>query len=141
MKFGTLFCIGLVVLGILLARAMFIDDDPRRPVAGPPPRQSGPRPPSKPLFDKSEAMQAKRQQLIRAMMDEGIISKVTVPGTLPRAWVLPRFYSLDFEFKQNFADVIYGYYFSDKSGMVLFYDNFSGQKVGEFSHSRGLRMK
>jgi hypothetical protein len=43
------------------------------------------------------------------MMAERLISKVDVPGSLPRVHVLPRFYSLTFDDRQRTVGVVAAY--------------------------------
>lgn len=135
MKLGTLAVVVVLVLLVIALRGSL--DDPPKVRAAPPSRRR--RPPA-PLFDKSEEAQAKRLTAIQMGMDQRIITKITVPGLHPRAWVLPAFYQLDFETKQNFGNVIYCYYMTGGTGRVLFLDNFTGKKVGQFSYGSGLKM-
>ena len=62
-----------------------------------------------PTIDRSSTVQAKRKDLIERMMAERLISKVDVPGSLPRVHVLPRFYSLDFDERQRTVSVVAAY--------------------------------
>ena len=96
-----------------------------------------------PIIDKSPAMQNKRKKMMQDLIRNGVFEKVTVPGTLPRLWVTPSFYLLDFDTKQSFVSVVYAYYFDGTSygDVVLIYDNLSGKEVGKYSTVQGLNMK
>ncbi|MBA2439983.1 MAG: hypothetical protein H0V50_04835, partial [Thermoleophilaceae bacterium] len=43
------------------------------------------------------------------LMSEGIFQKIETPGNLPRLWVRPRFYALDFDTKASFVSVLYAF--------------------------------
>lgn len=92
-----------------------------------------------PIIDKSEAMQADRLEFIQKLITNGVIQKVEVPGHLPRAWVRPGFYTLDFDTKESFISVIYSYYFdgTEVGGSVRLYDSLSGNEVGSYSLVKG----
>ena len=85
--------------------------------------------------DKSAAMQAKRRELIDKLIKQGVFQKVEVPGSLPRIWVRPVFYTLDFDTKESFVSVVYAFYFdgSNASDMVRIFDSRSGKQVGRYS--------
>ncbi|MCK4326382.1 hypothetical protein KAU86_02390 [bacterium] len=94
--------------------------------------------------DKSADMQEQRKQLIEKLITQGIFAKVEVPGSLPRLWVKPAFYTLDFETKEKFVSVVYAYYFdgSNYGDTVRIFDNMSGKEVGSYSLADpGLRLK
>jgi zinc-ribbon domain len=93
---------------------------------------------------KSEGMQQSRKELIGKLINDGIFQKVEVPGSLPRVWVEPRFYALDFDTKEKFVSVVYAYYFdgTDMADTVRIFDSRSGKEVGDYSLvNPGLRMK
>jgi len=51
-----------------------------------------------PTIDKSPAIQAKRFALIQKLFDQGLFTKLT-QGDMPKVYVTPRFYALDFDDK------------------------------------------
>jgi hypothetical protein len=94
-------------------------------------------------IDKSPEMQADRKKLIEGLVAEGVFQKVEVPGSLPRLWVRPAFYSLEFERKEKFVSVVYALYFdgSKQTDSVRIFDSLSGKEVGSYSLvSGGLKM-
>jgi len=94
-------------------------------------------------IDKSSEMQAGRKKLIQDLIEKGIFQKIEVPGTLPRLWVRPGFYLLDYDTKQQFVSVVYAYCFEDESmgNIVRIYDSLSGKDVGGYTLLSGLKMK
>ena len=99
---------------------------------------------SGPSIDKSPEKQAARKRLIEKLISEGVFQKVdTMGGNLPKAYVRPAFYNLDFETKQQFVSVVYAYYFngSNISDLVILRDSRGGKDVGDYAPSRGLKMK
>lgn len=93
-------------------------------------------------IDKSDAMQAKRRELLEKLIAQGVFQKIEVPGNLPRVWVRPAFYQLDFDTKQSFASVVYAYHFdgSNPTDSVRLFDSMSGKEVGSFAPPGGLTM-
>lgn len=93
-------------------------------------------------IDKSEAKQAGRLKLMEKLGKELVFQKVEVPGNLPRLYVTPRFYTLDFDMKQSFVSVVYAYYFDGKNitDSVRIYDSKSGKEIGGFSMPGGLKL-
>lgn len=94
-------------------------------------------------IDKSEAAQTRRIALIRRLTDEGIFQKVETPGNLPRVWVEPAFYALDFGDKQQFTEVVYAYFFdgSNSSDHVRLFDRFTGKEIGGYTAQSGLSLR
>jgi hypothetical protein len=67
-----------------------------------------------------------------------------MPGNLPRVWVRPAFYALDFDQKQDVIGVVYAFYFdgSNISDLVRIYDSKSGREIGSYSTvNPGLRLR
>jgi len=93
-------------------------------------------------IDKSETKQAGREKLIKKLQTERVFHKIETPGTLPRLYVAPRFYTLDFDMKQQFVSVVYAYYFDGKkiTDSVRIYDSKSGKEVGYFALPQGLKL-
>lgn len=93
-------------------------------------------------IDKSAAKQAGRERLMKKLGSEGIFQKIVVPGNLPRLYVAPRFYRLDFDTKQNFVSVVYAYYFDGKNvtDAVRIYDGRSGKEIGSYTVTQGLKL-
>jgi hypothetical protein len=94
-------------------------------------------------IDKSEETQKKRKELIQNFTKTGVIQKVEKLGSLPQTWVNPVFYTLDYDDKKSIIEVVYGYYFDDieADNFVIIVDGLSGNEAGDYSYSRGLKMK
>lgn len=86
-------------------------------------------------IDKSAEAQKKRKELIERLIGRGLFEKIEVPGSLPRLWVTPAFYALEFDSKESFVSVVYAYYFDgdDLSDSVLIFDSKTGKRVGSYS--------
>ena len=76
------------------------------------------------------------------MIQQNIFDKVEIPGTLPHLWVKPSFYTLNYETKKKFVEVVYAYFITENKvyDMVIIYDNMTGNKIGTFSEY-GLSLK
>jgi hypothetical protein len=63
--------------------------------------------------------------LIQKLIRERVFVKTDTPGSLPRVYVGPAFYGLDFDTKQQFVSVVYAYYFdgSNASGAKLYHSS------------------
>lgn len=92
-----------------------------------------------PTIDKSEAMQADRLALLKRLVNEGVFTKFEIPGTLVRAFVGPRFYTLSIDDKQRFASVVYAYSYdgSNPTDLVRLFDGMSGKEVGKYPSANG----
>lgn len=92
-------------------------------------------------IDKSPSMQAERKGFLERAIQEGAFQKIETPGSLPRVWVKPGFYTLDFDDKASYVSVVYAYYFdgSDQSDLVRIFDGKTGKEIGSYSDS-GLRL-
>ena len=84
-------------------------------------------------------MQEKRAKLLQDLVNRNVFTKIEMPGNLPRVWVGPIFYTLDFDVKQNFASVVYAQYFDGKglTDSVGLYDSKSGKEIGRYSAAGG----
>ncbi len=97
-----------------------------------------------PEIDKSPEMQKQREAMIQKLIQQGIFWKVEVPGNLPRLWVRPGFYQLDWDQKQTFVGVVYAYYFDGRglTDTVRIFDDRTGKEIGDYSQvNPGLRLK
>ena len=93
-----------------------------------------------PKVDKSPEMQAGRKKLIEKLISTRVFHKVETPGNAPRVYVLPAFYELDFDMKQQFVSVVYAYYFdgSDAYGdLVRVFDARTNKSVGTYTIATG----
>lgn len=97
--------------------------------------------PSTPVatIDKSPQMQEKRADLIEELTRLQVFAKIESPGSVPRVWVRPAFYLLDFDQKQNFVSVVYAYHFDGSSAgdFVRVIDNQTGKEIGQFNPRLG----
>ena len=99
--------------------------------------------PKKPTVDKSEKMQKGRQELLGKLMGEKVFTKYEAGTTgTARAYVAPRFYTLDFDQKQNFVGVVFAYYFDGAGNfdMVRLIDSRTNKTVGSFTQETGLKL-
>lgn len=84
-------------------------------------------------------MQSDRKAFIQKLMNKGVFQKVEVPGNLPHLWVKPAFYTLDFDTKSKFVNVVYAYYITQdpKYNIVVLYDSQTGKEVGKYAEVYG----
>jgi hypothetical protein len=92
-------------------------------------------------LDKSEKMQATRAKLIADLVSRRIFVRHEMPEDVARLWVAPAFYTLDFRDKQQFASVVYAYYFNDTNprNLVRLVDSRTNKTVGTLT-SAGLEL-
>lgn len=94
-------------------------------------------------IDKSPQIQADRKKLIETLTGEGVFSEVVRNGTtMPRAWVTPRFLSLDFKEKQDVVSVVYAFYFAEmnQQNSVALINSKTGKEIGRFFGETGLKL-
>jgi hypothetical protein len=93
--------------------------------------------------ERSPAKQQQREAFIRKMIDRGIFTRTEDRGGgLVRAWTGPVFDGLDVQAKEDFAGVVYAYYFdgSSPSASVILHDGRTGKKIGSMTRY-GLSMR
>jgi hypothetical protein len=75
--------------------------------------------------------------LIQKLINEGVFTKVDIPGKLPRVYVTPRFNALDFDTKQKFVSVVAAYHYDNKDWLrtVRVMDSRANKEIGDFSIS------
>ena len=88
--------------------------------------------------DKSEETQKGREKLIKDLKRKGLFRKIESWDGYHhdvRVWVGPAWYDVAFDSKQNFAAVVYGYYFDGTSYLdcVTIVDNMTGKEIGQYS--------
>ena len=88
---------------------------------------------------ESKKKQAEREKFIQGLISAGVFQKVDpMGGTIPKIFVRPAFYQLDFDQKQAYVSVVYAYYFdNDVSKQVILRDSRSGKDVGRFAPNLG----
>ena len=89
-------------------------------------------------------MQSDRMAFIQKLLNKGIFQKVEVPGNLPHLWVKPAFYTLDFDTKSQFVNIVYAYYITQnpKYDIIVLYDSQTGKEVGKYAEDYGgLKLK
>ncbi|BDV42289.1 hypothetical protein GURASL_12120 [Geotalea uraniireducens] len=87
--------------------------------------------------EKSQAVTA-----LQRFRDEDIIQKIEYFGDgLVRVWVWPKFHMMPYDWKQNLCGYVAEAYFDDVNGYIAITDGMSGNDVGSFSLTRGLKMK
>jgi len=97
-----------------------------------------------PKQDKSPATQAKRLDFIKRLQASKFIGDVQPPRNgIVRAFVTPSFMAGDYKDKANVVSVIYLYYFdgTKSTDLVILLDSKSGNEVGTYGLTRGLKMK
>ena len=84
-------------------------------------------------------VQADRKAFIQKLKKKGVFQKVEVPGNLPHLWVKPAFYTLDFDIKSKFVNVVYAYDITQnpKYNIVVLYDSHSGKEIGKYADVYG----
>ena len=84
-------------------------------------------------------MQSDRKAFIQKLVNNGVFQKVEVPGSLPHLWVKSVFYTLDFDTKSQFVNVVYAYYITQNSkyNIVVLYDSQTGKEVGKYAEVYG----
>ena len=80
-------------------------------------------------------LQPKRKRFIQKLISQGVFSKVEMPGNLPHLWVRPVFYSLDYETKKQFVNVVWAYYKTENPRwhIVILKDSRTGKRIGSYS--------
>ena len=97
-------------------------------------------------IDKEPETQAKRKTLLQRLSNEGVFIKAELPGGLPRVWVGPAFYTLDFETKREVVSIVYSYYLdgSDPIATVRIFDGQTNKEIGDYNvnspDGAGLRL-
>ena len=78
--------------------------------------------------------QVERRKLIQELINRGVFSKV---NSADEIWVRPIFYTLDYDQKQAFANLVYSYYFdgTNDSDTIILLDSKTGKVAGYFSRS------
>ena len=96
---------------------------------------ASPKPTKIAVIDKSEKVQMERKKIIEDLIREGIFQKIEMPGSLPRVWVRPSFYLLEFDRKEKILNIIYAYFFDGTRGSdcIKLIDSLSGKDVGLYS--------
>jgi hypothetical protein len=91
------------------------------------------------ILDELARLRPDRGALIQALIARNVVEKTGVPAALPRLWVAPGFYELDFETQQKVVGVVYEYYLAQnpRYDMVLVYDGSTGDKVGVYGEIQG----
>lgn len=94
---------------------------------------------NEPDIDRSAATQAKRKAFIEKLIAKGVFSKIETPGNLPRAWVRPAFYALDYDTKKSFCNAVLTYYYAQDSryDILRLFDSRTNKEVGKFSFVTG----
>jgi hypothetical protein len=96
--------------------------------------------PAAPVIDKSTGTQTQRKQLIEKLIASRIFHKVATPGNAPRVYVLPPFYELDFDTKQQFVSVVYAFYFdgtNELTDLVRVFDARTNKSIGTYTIGTG----
>lgn len=68
---------------------------------------------------KPDGQQEQRWDFIERLIEQGVFSEVSVPGTLPRIRVGPAWGGLDFKTRESFVSVVYAYYIKQSRRMNM----------------------
>ena len=94
-------------------------------------------------LDKSDEMQARRQELIEDLKSEGVFHKIDESTKYPRIYVDSRWHSLRYDDKENFINSALTYYFAENPEAVSAFirDAYSGNRLGTYSFQHGLDLE
>lgn len=90
-----------------------------------------------------EATQAAREEFIDKLIERKIFTKVTTGVTVPKVWVGPGFYAIDFETKQKFVEVAFAYFACGEQPevtVVKLLNSMDGKEVGTYDDAFGLQL-
>lgn len=90
-----------------------------------------------------KAKQPQRWNLIQKLLNEKIFIKVEKPAQFPHVYVGRIFYSLTFDEKTQFINVVWAYYKTEnpRADIVVIKDGYSGKEIGKYAEVYGgLRM-
>ena len=132
---GGLLCI--FVLAVWLGNRGNEPERLEKPVKREHPPEHHPQPKAERKLDC--AMQGERFSFLQK---SGFIKKVDYSGSTGRLWIRPEFYVLEFEYKQLLANVAYAWCVCENTNvnLLILKDSLSGNNVGTFSETLGLRM-
>lgn len=85
------------------------------------------------------AKQPQRWDLIQKLINQEIFIKVEQPADLPRVFVGRAFYSLTFDQKAQFINVVYAYYKTEnpRANTVIIKDGYTGKQIGKYAEVYG----
>jgi hypothetical protein len=91
-------------------------------------------------MDKSPEKQAKREELLQDLINEGVFYKVEKSGDYPYVYVNTKFYFLSIDEKKSFVNVAFTYFFAQniKNNFLIVKDSKTGKNIGTFSLLMGL---
>jgi hypothetical protein len=98
------------------------------------------------VVDKSESAQQDRKKLIDDLQRDGLFTLVQYhdPGSrTQRVWVSRKWQSLSFAAQENYAALLYGYYFDGTNSFesVIILDDPTGDEIARYSAAdRGLKL-
>ena len=82
--------------------------------------------------------------MIQKLINQGVFIKVEQPAELPHVFVDRAFYSLTFDQKAQFINVVWAYYKTEnpRADIVIIKDGYTGKQIGEYAEVYGgLKMK
>lgn len=121
----------IIVLSVVAVLIAWRLTTPRH--AHPPAPMPPAAPVGKPIADQSPQLQKQRDEVIKQLIADGVISKIEQRPKLLRVYVDNLFYSASFDEKKSVASILYARYFNpdDSFWFISFVDNRSGKQVAE----------
>lgn len=86
-------------------------------------------------LESNKHLQPARKEFIDDMLAEDIIYKIEMPGKFPHVWIYKKFYSMTYDNKKLFGQIIWTYYITkDRNAkLLIFKDAYSGKRFGSYS--------
>lgn len=90
---------------------------------------------------EARAKQPDRWDFINELIDKRIFASVEVPHRMPKITVGPRWYTLPFDAKKEFASVVGAYYYiQNETTTCRIHDYYDGNQIGYYSIRSGLNL-
>ncbi len=127
-------------VGIVLWALHATKDDPY--ISPPAQKSNSPKPEPWEIHSNIDQQPA-RLRMIKQWQEKGVIQKIEAPVRFPEVWVTPLFMNLDYDVKEDIADLILSYYLIESKGsltIVYFKHSKSGNDVGKIDTLLGFRL-
>lgn len=91
---------------------------------------------------KFQSKRAEASEAVQKFVNDGIIQKVVTSGdNMVEVWAEPKFMMLPYDYKNSLCTWVAAATFKDKHGFISIVDVYSGNIIGSFGLSRGLKME
>ena len=79
--------------------------------------------------------QPHRKKIINTLIEEGYIQQIKVPANHPHMYVEKKFYTLSYDNKEVFSNLVWTYYITKnrKSNILVIKDGYTGKEIGQHS--------